>query len=264
MKQMKLFLVVLMTVMMGASFTSCMKGDENSIVSVSGIITLKSTYPYQFQVEGSNVVFEASSLTIPGLATDAYSGDIVLLYSQYDSKTQAVDQNTKKIIVDVSAAIKLNVNANVATSPIEYNRSIVALSNYGSNVTPYLYSANWLIFPIPFYLEKEETAASHMFYLVYDKGHASNNENTMVLRLRHSSSEDVKDEKVIMNSYKAFNISSLVSEFGDSSKLKNIKIITQEQSGDSPLIKKNENGEYETSGYKEREYTIDNYNQFIK
>lgn len=265
MKQMKFFLVALMALVMGMSVTSCMKGDDNSIVPVSGIITLKSTFPYQFQVEGSDVVFEASSMTIPGLASDAYNGDIVLLYSQYDSKTQAVDQNTKKVIVEVSSALKLNVNASATTSDVEYNRSIIPLSTYGSNLTPYLYSANWLIFPIPYYVEKEENASSHMFYLVYDKTHADNNETTMVLRLRHSSSEDVKDEKIVNTGFKAFRITSLVSEFeSGSNKLKTIKIIAQEQYGNSPEIKKNEDGSYDTTSYRDQGYTITNYDKFVK
>lgn len=265
MKQMKFFLVALIALVMGVSVTSCMNGEDNTIVPVSGIITLKSTFPYQFQVEGSDVVFEASSMTIPGLSSDAYNGDIVLLYSQYDSKTQAVDQNTKKVIVEVASATKLNVNANTTQSDVDYNRSIVPLGNSG--LAPTLYSANWLIFPIPFYVEKEESISSHAFYLVHDKVHPDNNPTTMVLRLRHSSSEDVKNEKMAKAMIKAFRITSLVSAFeGDSKneKLKTIKIITQEQYGNSPEIKKNEDGSYDTTGYRDQAYSINNYEKFVK
>lgn len=260
MRQMKFLLVALMTVLMGVSVTSCMKGDENTIQRVAGIITLKSTFPYQFQVENSGVIFEASSLTIPGLSSDATSGDIVLLEAQYDTKTQAVDQNTKKIIVEVSGAMKLNDKTSFSETDVEYNRSIIPLSRYGSNLGPELYSENWLIFPMPFYAEKEETKSNHFFTLVYDKTHADNNESTMVLRLRHTSSEDVTKEKTIFSTYKAFRITELVRAFtGD--KLKTIKIITQEQSGSTPEIKEGEEG---TKEYREQTYIINDYDKIVK
>ena len=259
MKQMKFFLMALMAVVMGVSVTSCMKGDDNPIVPVNGIITLKNTFPYQFQVEGSDVVFEASNMTIPGLASDAYSGDIVLLNSQYNRNEQPVDQNTKKIIVEALGALKLNSNT-LATSSndVASNRSILPLSNYGYDLAPYLYGPNWIIFPMPFYVEKQDDLSAHMFYLVYDKEHADNNQNTMVLRLRHVSSGDVKKETTIVTTYKAFNIRNLVSEFAGET-LKTIKIITQEKSGDSPEITSGS-----TNSYREQTYTISNYDKYVK
>ena len=256
MKQMKIFLVAVMTVVMGVSVTSCMKGENNTIQSVSGIITLVNTFPYQFQVENSNVIFEASTMTVPGLSNDASSGDIVLLQSQYDTEKQPVDNNTKKIIVDVAAAIKLNGNTASVTNDVTPNRTIIPLRNYG--VEPYLYSANWIIIPMPFYVEKSEKESSHMFYLVYDKAHSDNNANTMVLRLRHVSSEDVKSETSVRQTYKAFNIKNVVSAF-EGEQLKSIKIITQEQKGNSPEI-----AEGSTDAYTEQTYVINDYNKFVK
>lgn len=256
MKQVKFLLVALMAVVMGVSVTSCMKGEDNSIVPVGGIITLKNTFPYQFQVEGGGVVYEASNLTLPGLSADASTGDIILMQAQYDTKKQAVDQNTKKIVVDVSLASKLNVNTTSSVADVEYNRSIIPLSRYG-DVAPFLYSKNWIIFPTPFYVEKEESISNHQFYLVYDKTHADNNTNTMVLRLRHVSADDAAKETIVKSPYKAFNLRSVVDVF--EGELKTIKIITQEQTGSSPAIKQDSK-----EGYEERTYVIENYDKYVK
>lgn len=257
MKQVKFLLVALMAVVMGVSVTSCMKGEDNSIVPVGGIITLKNTFPYQFQVEGSGVVYEASNLTIPGLSADVSTGDIILLQAQYDTKKQAVDQNTKKIVVDVSAALKLNEKTMSSLDDVEFNRSIIPLSRYGSDVVPFLYSANWVIFPMPFYVEKDESISNHQFYLVYDKKHADNNTNTMVLRLRHVSSDDATKETIIKSPYKAFDLRNVVSAF--EGELKTIKIITQEQKGNSTKIDANSE-----EGYENKTYVIENYDKFVK
>lgn len=257
MKQVKFFLVALMAVVMGMSVTSCMKGENNTVVPVDGVITLVNTFPYQFQVEGSNVIFEASSMSIPGLSSDAYSGDIVLLNAQYDTETQPVDQNTKKIIVEAAGAEKLNVNSYVSSDDVTYNRSIISLSRYGSSVSPYLYSAKWIIFPMPFCVEKEENVSSHTFYLVYDKENTANDDNTMVLRLRHTSTEDADKEKTVVTRYRAFNIANVVSRF-EGTKLKTIKIIVPEQTGDSPKIEEGSN-----NGYKDATYTINDYDKYV-
>lgn len=71
--------------------------------------------------------------------------------------------------MEAAGAEKLNVNSYVSSDDVTYNRSIISLSRYGSSVSPYLYSAKWIIFPMPFCVEKEENVSSHTFYLVYDK-----------------------------------------------------------------------------------------------
>lgn len=110
--------------------------------------------------------------------------------------------------------------------------------------------------PIGLYLEKSawENALKHSFYLVYDKENEDNTEDTMVLRLRHESSEDAAKETVSGIINKAFRITDFVNEFngGSTNKLKTIKIIVQEQSGNSPEIT-----EGSTEGYREYTYELD-------
>ena len=256
MAKFKIWMVAL-TLIMGVSLTSCFNGDDNTIQPVYGPILLKSTFPYQFQAEGSDVVFEANSATITGLSDNAYPGDMVYLNAQYDTSTQAVDENTKKIIVTVTSAEKLNENTYSSIEDVTYNRSVLSTSELGANYSPALYSKNWLIFPIAFYIEKLEMASAlkHSFYLVYDAEHEDNNETTMVLRLRHQSNDDASKEKSSALLSKAFKITGLVSNFNGGSttnKLKTIKIIIQQQKGSTPEIV-----EGSTDSYTEYTYELD-------
>ena len=256
MAKLKIWMVAL-TLIMGVSLTSCINGDDNTIQPVYGPILLKSTFPYQFQAEGSDVVFEANSATITGLSDNAYPGDMVYLNAQYDTSTQAVDENTKKIIVTVTSAEKLNENTYISQEDVSYNRSVLSTSELGANYSPALYSKNWLIFPIAFYIEKFEMASAlkHSFYLVYDAEHEDNNETTMVLRLRHQSNDDASKEKSSALLSKAFKITDLVRNFNGGSttnKLNTIKIIIQQQKGSTPEIV-----EGSTDSYTEYTYELD-------
>lgn len=256
MAKFKIWMVAL-TLITGVSFTSCLNGDDNTIQPVYGPILLKSTFPYQFQAEGSDVVFEANSVTITGLSDNAYAGDMVYLDAQYDTSTQVVDENTKKIIVTVTSASKLNENTYISLEDVPYNRSVLSTLELGANYSPVLYSKNWLIFPISFYIEKSEMASAlkHSFYLVYDAEHEDNNETTMVLRLRHQSNEDASKENSSALLSKAFKITGLVSNFNGGSttnKLKTIKIIIQQQKGKTPEIL-----EGSTDSYTEYTYELD-------
>jgi len=255
MAKFKIWMVAL-TLIMGVSLTSCFNSDDNTIQPVYGIITLKSTFPYQFQGEGSDIVYEANSATITGLTESAYPGDIVFLNAQYDTSTQEINQNTKKIIVTVLGAEKLNEKTYSVKNDVPYNRSVIATSSI-SEYYPGFYSKNWLIIPVRFYLEKStwENALKHSFYLVYDAENENNNENTMVLRLRHESSEDGTKENVSVTLNKAFRITEFVNIFnegGATNKLKTIKIIVQEQAGNSPVIT-----EGSTDGYREYTYELE-------
>lgn len=261
MKQMKFFLVALMAVVMGMSVTSCMNGEENTIVPVAGIITLKSNFIQpEFQVEGGGVTFIANNM-VDGLS-NAQSGDIVFLSAQYDTKTQPVDQNTTKIYVDVSFAFQLNTYVSAYNTTTENagnlsNRSIMPLSEY--QATPIMYGSDWVVVPVLYYTEKAENKSQHSFTLVYIEDEEVKN-STLKLHLYHNSSEEIEKEKAInvsylYESYKAFRISNLISKFKENNKEapKSIVVVTQEASGKSIEIKEG------ATGYTEREYTVQNY-----
>ena len=50
MKQMKFLLVALMTVLMGMSVTSCLKGDDNNTIQLSNFVRVNTyDYPISFK-----------------------------------------------------------------------------------------------------------------------------------------------------------------------------------------------------------------------
>ena len=55
------------------------------------------------------------------LSKNAYPGDIVFLNAQYDTSTQEVNQNTKKIVVTVIGAEKLNEKTYSVMEDVSYN-----------------------------------------------------------------------------------------------------------------------------------------------
>lgn len=261
MRQIK-FLVIALTLFMGISLTSCLNGENSTIQPVWGVLTLKNTMPYVFQVDGSKLTYTSNTLTIPGLSSDAMPGDIVFLNAQYDTKTQPVDQNTTNIKIDVNYAEKINSYARASLQDQTANRSIIPLGNLGNNlVSPHMYTKNWLIFPLPFFAEKAETIKLHNFVMWYDAANTDNSASMMVLRLRHISGEtDVKKETGVVTTYKAFDIATLINEHFSkfNAKPTTIKVITQEMAGTNPEIKPDSDIEY-----RENSYTI-SYKEFTK
>lgn len=263
MKQMKFFLVALM-VLTSMSFTSCMKGEDNTVVPVFCIITLKSNFlQCEFQVAGGGVTF-VSNKTVESLM-NASPGDIVFLSAQYDTETQPVDQNTSKIYVDVNFAVKINSNVSTGSYDTEAskslaNRTIIPLSNY-QGALPSMYGSDWVIIPIPYYTEKYENITQHSFTLAYLKDEEVKN-STLKLHLYHNSLETIDKEKTVnvtynsYEAYKAFNISSLISSFktnnGGQTPQK-IVVVTQEGSSSIEITGEN------TDKYTEKEYNVEGY-----
>lgn len=248
--------MVALTALMGVTLTSCLNSDDDNTRSVYGIFHVKGVYPYQFQYEGDNIVYEANSTSIAGLE-NAYVGDLVLLSAEYDTSTQTIDQNTKKIIVSVLSTDLLNAKTETSNNnDVTYNRSVGKTSNLGVNYEPFFYGKYWMILNIGFYIEKKsmESALKHTFYVVWDKDHKSNTEDTIVLRLRHYSEETDKSEVVEASLTKAFSLYSIMAEFnkGGSNKIRTVKLITQEKEGTSNAI-----SDDSEEGYTEHTYTID-------
>lgn len=251
-------------VLTSVSFTSCMKGEDNTVVSVFGIITLKSNFPQcEFQVAGGGVTF-ISNKTVESLM-NATPGDIVFLSAQYDTETQPVDQNTSKIYVDVNFAIKINGNVSAGSYPMEVskslaNRTIMPLSNY-QGALPSMYGSDWVVIPIPYYTEKYENISQHSFTLAYFKDEEVKN-SILKLHLYHKSSEAIDKEKTVniaynpYEAYKAFNISPLISSFkndNDGQTPQKIVVVTQESSSSIEITGEN------TDKYTEKEYNVEGY-----
>ena len=88
MKQMKFLLVALMTVLMGMSVTSCLKGDDNNTIQLSNFVRVNTyDYPISFKdAYGTKLIPTQNVSTTKPMALIAY---------QYDRST--VDANATSI-----------------------------------------------------------------------------------------------------------------------------------------------------------------------
>lgn len=267
MKQLKFLLTALTVAVMSMSVTSCMNGEENTIMPVFGIATLTNTFPYEFKADGGNVSFVATTASINGLSMNAQMGDIVFLSGRYDTKTQQIDQNTTKINLEMDFAYKINsmedsefvYNDEAEVAEHAYaNRSIISFSSF--SIQPVMYGKRWVCIPVPFFTEKEETSSQHSFELAYVK---SDNENKkeMKLRLHHKSLESLEKEKEVnvsfnpYSAYRAFDIQHLLAEFARDNggqKPASIVIATQEAGKATEITGDN-------SQITERTYTVQEY-----
>lgn len=77
MKQMKFLLVALMTVLMGMSVTSCLKGDDNNTIQLSNFVRVNTyDYPISFKdAYGTKLIPTQNVSTTKPMALIAYQYD---------------------------------------------------------------------------------------------------------------------------------------------------------------------------------------------
>ena len=97
MKQLK-FLMIVFTLMMGVSFTSCM-GESDPTVSPVATLKVVSAYPYTFQYpnDGLKIVASNTSELLTDNSVNLGLGDIIFLQYTYNSEEQPLTSETKEI-----------------------------------------------------------------------------------------------------------------------------------------------------------------------
>ena len=88
MKQLK-FLMIVFTLMMGVSFTSCM-GESDPTVSPVATLKVVSAYPYTFQYpnDGLKIIASNTSELLTDNSVNLGLGDIIFLQYTYNSEEQ--------------------------------------------------------------------------------------------------------------------------------------------------------------------------------
>ena len=218
MKQMKFFLVTLMTLAMGMSVTSCMKGEDNTLVSDRPIIgkvsdsflnlTFVSLDGYKFK--SKNMVEGTSSL---------YNGDFIVASCTYDTATD-VDPATNTINATIGSFEKISGNAVVSTTKAEdegdspmykSDRAVISATDF----TPAMIDNYNLLIPIQYYAQ--EKISSHTFKLVYYTDESELKGKTdLKLYLRHTSTEDKAKETLRAFSYRVFDLNVPMGAFKSS------------------------------------------------
>lgn len=252
MKQAK-FLMVALTILMGAMVTSCMNGEEDPNVRVDGaLMRVVSTYPATFTFSDSDVKYIATNADLL-ITSDINIGDIVLISWSYNKDEQLVDQNTKKVNVLVAGIQNTTATSYVLDGDgANYENATVntiGVRDYNSNIIPFLYfDKNTVVIPISCLLKEQklENLKKHSFTLIYDKT-AEKKEGEIKFYLRHTSNE----EKATYGAsfYKSFDIRSALVEYGEVKPTKVTIMVNESKSNDSNSL--------ENAKDKLTEYSVD-------
>lgn len=188
MKQVNFLLVALMTVLMGVSVSSCMKGDDNNIVQVPGnFVEVVQEIPIYFKdASGAKL--------IPNQAIISADGDIALIAYQYDSRT-VVENSVNITLLGTPYYMKKSYVS--TSSSVVANAPVMTLeppTNYGT-IKGGFFNKNTLILPVAYKYKKYEGDADnvtevnrHSFALVYNAETGFEN-GILTLRLQHHADE---------------------------------------------------------------------------
>ena len=210
MKQMKFLLVALMTVLMGMSVTSCLKGDDNNIVTM----TVPVKYNYSSFLMGDGV-----TKLVPTTELGVLSGTMYIISCQYD-RTQ-VTNNTNSISVTLlgnPVCIDAKPGESLTTQKIEPTTPFYTLDKQNSRLE--YYDKNTIVMTMPYWVKvtgnsiEESEANKHSFILSYDPEEIKKGDTRLTLHISHRINEEEKiDRDKWTYVYRAYSISSVLYAF---------------------------------------------------
>lgn len=244
MKQVK-FLAVALTILMGVTFTSCMNGEENTVQTPTEFVKVESDFPLTFKTAyGIKLVAQNTPIEF-----EPYSTKIAILQYRFDTATQPIDQNTKKINVEVLYVEGVDGKCYEVATETDYSAANAAImtmeipTQYGS-IKPAYFDKNYLVLPIGYRYKDvdgdalKEELKKHNFDLIYVTEKTKVGDTEMKLYLRHIIADsETTERKKTTYTYKAYDLSAAISQFENQSKekLNSIKIYTQENQNSDKL-----------------------------
>ncbi|WP_291592988.1 hypothetical protein [Bacteroides sp.] len=238
MKQMKFFLVALMAVVMGLSVTSCMNGDDNTIVQRTDFVRVVQDFPVYFKNMAGDKLVPTSVITT--------SETMALIYYQYDRATVA--ENANSVTITLLAEPSYIKEGYATTSPyLTANAPVMTLepsTAYGA-VKGGFFDKNTILLPVAYKIkmyEKEEDMKAelnrHTFELSYDS-ETGFKDGVLTLRLKHnaqaieseSGDGQTVERKDNTYEYKAFGLSAVLRSLSSTPTKINI-VIDQNENND--------------------------------
>lgn len=232
------FLMVALLVMMSAMVTSCMNGEENTIVQGLQPMRVKSSYIGMSSsfVSGGIELIPTNS-TLVDLPSET---KIALVAYKYDRALQEVNENTKKLNVELWEKPQvIDAPLNISEAKDAYNdvvatHAISTMSFNGGFMVPYLmpvskgalYASSpaeyFLIAPIGYRIQSltdnDKLTAElrkHAFTIVCYLDELEGTD--LILHLRHTIEKEADDKEVDrireVSEYKAFDMTSAINAF---------------------------------------------------
>lgn len=234
MKQMKLFLVALLTVVMGMSVTSCMNGEENTARQFFTVGQCVNSFPSTFQsLSGQKLIFnDASLITLE-------TGKLYSFWYEYDSAEQPDNSATLNVTLPAGTTPTL-VSAKYSEGPInktdasEANSALRLFSLDDSTKPAVIFDQKYILIPIVYWVKVESTEEAqkkefekHSFILTYDADEIVSGATEMVMTLNHvvntEGEENVKRDKYT-SLYKAYDLTTAMYAFQAKAGNKPVKI----------------------------------------
>lgn len=223
MKQMKFLLVALMTVLMGVSVTSCMKGDDNTIYTGPAFAKCTNYFPATFELaNGQKLV--VNELSMSNLSV----GEIYFFYYQFDTAQQAGNSATINVTLYAgSTPTSISANANEGPEKFveDYNKANAPLYTFNSDTStqPGILFNEYLVIPIMYWVKVESTddkqteeLKKHSFILTYNFEGVAQGATNLELTLNHvikDGSEETVDRNKYTSTYKAYNLTTAIYAF---------------------------------------------------
>lgn len=209
MKQMKLFLVALLTVVMGVSVTSCMNGDDNPIMSLNTFVRYDGYGTSYFKMADGTKLAPKDNTSMLLLDAGMY-----IINSQYNR--DEVVANSPVSIDLLSTPVKID-GPSVTEQEITPDAALFALNYQGAY--PSFFDKTTLIIPCLMWAkgttssEVAEDAKKHILTLSYEPIEEGATE--LVLHLTDQITSNKEDKRTVLNvEYKAYNLNPVISQFG--------------------------------------------------
>ena len=164
MKQVRSFLVALMAVVMGMSVTSCLKGDDNHIFTM--------TVPVKYNF-GSFLMGDATTKLVPTTELGFLDGNMYMISCQYDqSQVTANSTSIPVTLLSTPLCIDPKSNESLTKTKTEPTNPLYSLDKQQSSLV--YYDKNTIVLTMPYWVKvtnssvEDSEVKKHSFVLSYD------------------------------------------------------------------------------------------------
>lgn len=229
MKQMKIFLVAVMALVMGVSVTSCMKGDDNNTQILPAIVEVTSSLGFSSMTTLEGYTIQPTNTTIEKAFPS--STKMGYIYYSFDPTSEANlnYQTTKKVSAELQYATSIDntvvVTTKGASNDSVGNSSIKSITNVidiATNTKKFTIKNKKAILGLDYFMSKKE----HYTSLVCYEEEMTPTATDLVLYMRNNTNGDDKSTSLSSYNYyqsgyipfyiKAFDLYSAIQKFKSS------------------------------------------------
>ncbi len=212
MKQVRSFLVALMAVVMGMSVTSCLKGDDNHIFTM--------TVPVKYNF-GSFLMGDATTKLVPTTELGFLDGNMYMISCQYDqSQVTANSTSIPVTLLSTPLCIDPKSNESLTKTKAVPTNPLYSLDKQRSSLN--YYDKNTIVLTMPYWVKVEGTTIEesetkkHSFVLSYDPETMTASDTKLKLYISHVV-DDAEGETVTRSkftyAYRAYSIGAALAAF---------------------------------------------------